>query len=254
MHACWNLQGLADPLLSKMAKCGKTKLDSHICRNLHTTVRQFKRLLPVKMSTVQTHVRLSKRRIQEVRVAYPVLHLSDWVECNFNLGGHFFTAGLGLDKADQFQQELIDFWKKFTAAEPGFDLPQSQWGESIPLAIHGDEGRGRLKQPVMVMATQTIIPLSSKSPTWLGSLAGNSFCFLLFFYNPKNWSSLLIQFGIKLRSIYLRPSLCTRLLYTILPAPYTSATLGDLLAAWVEDLNKLATDGITVVGQQWIEF
>ena len=48
----------------------------------------------------------------------------------------------------------------------------------------------------------------------------------------------------------LRPSPCSRLLYTILPAPYTQGTLNDLLRSWVEDLNKLAEDGITVVGQQ----
>ena len=47
-----------------------------------------------------------------------------------------------------------------------------------------------------------------------------------------------------------RPSPCSRLLYTILPAPYTQGTLNDLLRSWVEDLNKLAEDGITVVGQR----
>ena len=47
-----------------------------------------------------------------------------------------------------------------------------------------------------------------------------------------------------------RPSPCSRLLYTILPAPYTQSTLNDLLRSWVEDLNKLAEDGITVLGQR----
>ena len=42
----------------------------------------------------------------------------------------------------------------------------------------------------------------------------------------------------------LRPSMCTRLLYTILPAPYTTACLFDLLHAWVDDLNGMAEDGI----------
>ena len=171
-HAsCFYPQGLADPLLSKMAKCGKTKLDSHICRNLHTTVRNFKRLLPVKMSTVRTYVRPSRRRPQKYLVDYPVLQLSDWAECLFNLGGHFFTGGFGLDHADQFKQVLNDFWEKFVAIEPGFDLPRSQWSESIPLALHGDEGRGRQKQPVMVMATQTIIPLFSSKSNMSGSFS-----------------------------------------------------------------------------------
>ena len=41
--------GLADPLLSKMARCGKTRTDSHICRNLHRTVRSFGKDLPVSI-------------------------------------------------------------------------------------------------------------------------------------------------------------------------------------------------------------
>ena len=35
--------------------------------------------------------------------------------------------------------------------------------------VHGDEGRGRQKQPVMVMATQTIIPLQSKKLNMAGT-------------------------------------------------------------------------------------
>ncbi|CAK9031900.1 unnamed protein product [Durusdinium trenchii] len=38
------------------------------------------------------------------------------------------------------------------------------------------------------------------------------------------------------------PSPCSRLLYTIIPSPYTPRTLRDLLRAWVDDLNKLATN------------
>ena len=142
-----------------MAKCGKTKLDSHICRNLHKTVKKFDKVIPVEISTVRTSVRLSRRRPQKVPIDYPILRFSDWVECIFNFGGHFFLGGQSLDHADEFRGVLSDFWDKFHSSEPDFGLPKSQWGECIPIALHGDEGRGRQKQPVLVMAAQTIIPL-----------------------------------------------------------------------------------------------
>lgn len=43
----------------------------------------------------------------------------------------------------------------------------------------------------------------------------------------------------------LRHTFCTRLLYTVLPAPYTKRAFYDLLQALVEDLNAMSTDGIT---------
>lgn len=166
-------QGLADPLLSKMARCGKTKLDSHICRNLHSAAKKFGKVLPVRISHIPTMVRISRRRPQRVPVNYPVLYLSDWAECIFNSGGHFFLGGRNLDYAGEFQQVLVDYWDKFHAADPNFgfcnEVPRSEWGQAIPLALHGDEGRGRQKQPVMVMAAQTIIPLQSKKTNMAGT-------------------------------------------------------------------------------------
>lgn len=165
------LLGLSDPLLSKMARCGKSKLDSHICRNLHTTVRKFSKAMPVNLSSVRTSMRLSRKRPQEVPVQHPVLHLSDWVECIFNRGGHFFLGGQSLDHAEQFREVLVDYWEKYHAIDPGFNVPRSQWNEAIPIALHGDEGRGRQKLPVMVMAAQTIIPLFANNSNMAGTFS-----------------------------------------------------------------------------------
>lgn len=152
--------GLSDPLLSKMAKCGKSRTDSHICRNLHTTIRRFKTVLGVNVSTVATKIRLSKRRPDPVSCAHPVLHLSSWAECIFDAGGHFFLGGNDLDSFDTFRVELETFWSRFLVAEPTFPrLDESEWGFTIPMAIHGDEGRGRGKLPVLVASVQTLMPI-----------------------------------------------------------------------------------------------
>ena len=165
--------GLVDPLLAKMAKCGKSKRDQNACRNLHRTVATFKRKLPVKTSYVSTHYRRSKRKTAKVRVQYPVLRFSDWAECIFSQGGHFLLGGKSLDYADEFSQQLDDFWKKFRAKDPEFglyrDIPSSEWDKCIPLALHGDEGRGRQKQPVMVLSAQTILPIREGRSNMAGS-------------------------------------------------------------------------------------
>lgn len=40
--------------------------------------------------------------------------------------------------------------------------------------------------------------------------------------------------------------MCTRLLFSILPAPYTQQSFSDLLAEMATDLTKLYHEGITV--------
>lgn len=44
-----------------------------------------------------------------------------------------------------------------------------------------------------------------------------------------------------------RHTLCTRLLYTVIPAPYSQRTFYDLLADWVQDLNSMSNVGITAL-------
>ena len=50
----------------------------------------------------------------------------------------------------------------------------------------------------------------------------------------------------------LRQTLCSRLLYTVVPAPYGQDTLNDLLLAWVNDLNGLSEHGLTVPKLNWL--
>lgn len=107
---------------------------------------------------------------------HPVLFFSDWCECIFNGGGEFLTAGKTLDDADQFGAELYQFWERFAVSEPEFpftrEVDRREWSRTIPVALHGDEGRGRSKCPVMVMAVQTIMPIVP-SKTNLAGLLGS---------------------------------------------------------------------------------
>ena len=83
-------------------------------------------------------------------------------------------AGGTLDQVDQFGKELETFWKNFKVADPGFrftqETPQAEWCRCIPIALHGDEGRGKAKQPVMVISVQTVLPLTEGKSNMKGPL------------------------------------------------------------------------------------
>lgn len=167
-------QGIVDPVLGRMARCGKTKTDSHICRNLDRLVHREGRLLPVQVSAVPTSIR-TRKRATKLPVNFPVLKLSDWLAAIFKTGGHFLLGGRSMNNLPEFQEELLSFWRLFRDAEPNFplfkDFPEeSSWSSTIPLALHGDEGRGRRKLAVMILSYQTILPIRAGKTNMKGML------------------------------------------------------------------------------------
>lgn len=157
-----------------MAKCSKTKWDSNACKNLHRTVRTFGRMLPVKITEINTFLRRSRRRKVETPVNYPVLRFSDWAELVLDNGGHFFLGGRSLDHWQEFGRELEEFWSRFQVQHPDFgffqDYSRSEWATAVPICLHGDEGRGKSKNPVMVLAAQTVLPIREGRTNMAGSL------------------------------------------------------------------------------------
>ena len=100
--------------------------------------------------------------------------MTDWVDCIFRHGGHFFVGGRSLDNAKEFGVELHNFWENYKVVDPDFAFfgayPQSEWKRSIPIAIHGDEGRGKAKNPIMVITLQVLLPITGKRTNMQGFL------------------------------------------------------------------------------------
>ena len=149
-------------MLRDMAGCGKGRDDSHVCRNLHNLLHKSGRTVPVKISTVTTPVRVGKRgSSKKALVQFPILKLSEWCRCIFKRGGYFLLAGQNLDATHQFGQTLEEFWRRFKAIEPHHTFFSSteerDWRISIPYALHGDEGRGYGKKPIMIVSAQPLI-------------------------------------------------------------------------------------------------
>ena len=122
-------------------------------------------------------VRTSRKRLAQRLVHYPVLLPSDWVNTLFNCGGHFFLGGRSLESRDTLRDvgaELDQFWRRYRIIDESFpmfaDVPEHEWKRSIPVALHGDEGRGKAKTPVMVVSLQCILPLVGKKTNMQGCL------------------------------------------------------------------------------------
>lgn len=85
-----------------------------------------------------------------------------------------FLGGNPLGKSNHFRQDLREFWERYKVVEPDLSffgtVPECEWDTCIPLAIHGDEGRGKAKSPLMVVTTQVIMPLSEKKSNMQGNL------------------------------------------------------------------------------------
>ena len=178
----WSL-GIIDRQLHRMARCGKSKTDPHVCSNLHRLLAKTGKLLDVKKSTVPLWIRYSRKRPQQALVNYPVLRVTDWMDTIFRHGGHFALGGNSLDNPEPFREELCQFWRNYKVIDPTFaffaKFPESEWRNCIPVAIHGDEGRGRLKSPIMIVTLQMILPLKGLKHNMQGSLIFTSnICFL----------------------------------------------------------------------------
>lgn len=128
---------------------------SNASRSLHRIIHSSNKSLPVPISSVLTPIRVSRRR-RVVRKPWPVLHLSDWLQTGFSnpYNGFYFLGGCQLNSLQQAEAILSDFWSKQERAEG--QKPKDP-ARTIPFYIHGDEGRGQLRRPFLVVSFQPVI-------------------------------------------------------------------------------------------------
>ena len=87
-----------------------------------------------------------------------ILPLSSWVQTSFNLGGHFFLGGKSTECFEEFFKIWWTGYKKMDPNLPFFnDFGEKFVRASLPIALHGDEGHGRYKRPIMIFSYQPLI-------------------------------------------------------------------------------------------------
>ena len=121
---------------------------------MHRMIHRKDKTLPVRLSSVDVKVKVPRRR-KLLMKPWPVLYMSDWARLCFEkskYNGFFFLGGNTLDTWDDAQAMLQTFWDRYKNIDPSL-VPQHP-SQTIPFYIHGDEGRGLGKRPLLVVSFQ----------------------------------------------------------------------------------------------------
>ena len=148
-------------------------------RNLHKLMVRDGRQLPIDVTMVPTPVRLLKGKPRVDTVDFPVLLPSTWLRFMLSIGGELILGGHELHSESDWRGMFRSFWSNFQRSQPGVDLGQISPDMALPLCVHGDEGRGRAKRPIMCISFQPMISHLGPAVTNTSGILGTlETCFL----------------------------------------------------------------------------
>ena len=136
----------------------KDKKKTNVSRGLHKYIHMNNKTLPVAVTHVIIPIRTRvSRRFRIARKPWPVFQLSDWMKACFNtpeFQGVFMLGGKKVGELEEIEGMLSTFWDRYHCIDPNTpEVPE----RTIPFYIHGDEGRGLVKRPLLIIAFQCII-------------------------------------------------------------------------------------------------
>ena len=99
---------------------------------------------------------------------WPVLRLSTWIRTLMEKGGaEFLLAGHPIQEEDEYRSVFSRFWDRYRGVDPDHAVYAEKTAEgrslTLPFAVHGDEGRGLAKSPVLVETFQPVISFLGES-------------------------------------------------------------------------------------------
>ena len=156
--------GVFDKEVHEFAKYND-KRGSNAHRALSALIHKKGRTLAVALSAVDALVKIPRKRKQVVQ-SWPVIFFSSWIRACFEndrYGGYFLLGGQKLDCWEHAQRMLGDFWSRYRKMEP--DLFPSHPQQTLPIFLHGDEGRGLGKRPLLVISFQPVIGITGGENT-----------------------------------------------------------------------------------------
>ena len=139
--------------LAKVKRCPKTA-----CRAFHSLIRQAGCCLPLQIDVAQITIKRLKP-LGTFKAFWPFLRMQTWASYLLKncpsvlLAGHQLVDECGWGSAFQ------TFWSRYQSIDPRHWIFSSgiDWAECVPIAFHGDEGRGSGRVPFLVMSWQPII-------------------------------------------------------------------------------------------------
>ena len=161
-HACvasytHTLAGYRDPVLDKLAKCSNSD-HANICRNLHRLLAHADFTLQVEISNITISVRHTRSR-KIMDIPWPTMTLTSWVRFVMQKqGGQILLSGHHISQVGLWKRALKQFWDLYQSVDPDHPtfIHALDRTCTLPYFLHGDEGRGRSKQPLLVVSFQGI--------------------------------------------------------------------------------------------------
>ena len=162
-----------DPELERLARSRKSKSGRarghNASRDFHRWVHRAGKTFQVNISKVKIPRNIKKknkfgRKVNtDTVMMHSVIHLSSWLEAVMKTFPDFFLGGYSFLDDHLWMNMFGDFWKHFRSvcpSHPIYSKTEAERSCTIPFAIHGDEGRGLSKVPLMVISFQVLIPSS----------------------------------------------------------------------------------------------
>ena len=149
-----------------MARLATGKNYKNAAHHLHQYLHSSGRTFPVQISSARIPLRHSRRGGGEFMANYPVILLSSWLQAVLQHGGEFVLGGWTTRQRPQYMSMLGRFWARYRtvhSSHPVLAKNDEQKKRTIPIAIHGDEGRGTCKEPVLVESFQPIVPWTGEN-------------------------------------------------------------------------------------------
>ncbi|CAK9049258.1 Uncharacterized protein SCF082_LOCUS27308 [Durusdinium trenchii] len=215
--------GVKDPELEKIARAGPTskrKQFRNICRNFHANLLRDGRQLKVTVSMIKVRVKVHRPKVRTIEAEYPYISLRSW--STFLLQHHpaHLLGGFDFEDFDGYTSMFDRFWTRYRQLDPTHEAftQFTDSGHVIPYMVHGDEGRGKNKSPILICNYQPCIGVQGEEFT---NMKGHSFS--------------------------------TRFLSFMMPSKHFAEddkTLDDYTAYIVADLSSLFYDGVVAVGDR----
>ena len=123
----------------------------------------------------EVHIKLRKP-IRIAKVFWPILRMDHWVQYLVAHKPGILLAGHSLQ--GNWRQVFETFWAKYKVIDPNHPIYAQKLDVQgcIPIMFHGDEGRGHLKRPYLVIAWQPVVGFCGLSAVNDTSFLGINLC------------------------------------------------------------------------------
>ena len=142
-----------------IASTGNSK--SNVDRNLRRCIHKAGVTVPVEITLVPTTVQIRKPKVKVESVYWPTLSMRSWISIIAESYPEIMFAGFRFEEEHLWKPLFSWFWdqyKKIDGSHPAFhELDQASLSSSVPIMLHGDEGRGLRSQAFMVESWQFVI-------------------------------------------------------------------------------------------------